>query len=113
MNSVVVFDDMDTVMDEDLKDYILKTRDHFLTRSRRLKTKIIVLSHDFRNYRSMHVFFPRSNRFYYDSYIKDFYKFGKNERKKMLDSAKKGRWLMIKNAFPSFVMTDNLIMLIG
>lgn len=123
--SAVIFDDMDTLQNTKqngfLKDHVLNVRDQMLTRGRHFGLKILILSHNMRNYREtlvprkechVHVLFPNHNKFKYDEYLKEFYKFPKKLRSKILLSALDSRWLMIRNFQPSFVMTSNLIRLI-
>ena len=124
-NNIIIFDDLDTLKNTKsnnyLKEHMLNVRDRILTRGRHYNVKSIVLSHKLRNYKetivpreecAIHVMFPRSNKFKYDGYLKEYYKFPIKLRKEILKSAKKSRWVLIKNKYPSYIMTQNLIKLL-
>jgi hypothetical protein len=124
--SICVFDDLDTLRrnsrrSNELYQYVLDYRDRILTRGRHSNISTIVLSHSTRNHKetfvpqkecNIHVYFPRTNKFVYDRYFRDQYQFPKSVRDKITKESYRSRWLLIKLAFPSYIMTSHYLKLI-
>jgi hypothetical protein len=117
-NSVIVFDDVDSIQNKKVNEFIKKFRDFALENSRHHNINLLVTSHDVltgRNNRLLlneltHLYvFPRTNP-NLNYLIKTYTGIQETEIKKIV--RENPRWVCICKSYPRWVMTENQIYLI-
>jgi hypothetical protein len=113
-NSVIIFDDTDTIKDREANKYILGLRDHLLECGRHYKIRMLITSHLISQYKATRrvlneatsvVLFPKSGGTYQ---IKQFFKIQagleKEQMKKILRL--KSRWVLYSATYPQYILYE-------
>jgi hypothetical protein len=114
-NSLVIFDDVDTIRDRRMRLYLENLRDHILEVGRHYKTRILITSHLLSNYASTRrilneatsvVLFPKSGSgtYHIKNFLKTYCGFDKQQTKKFLNLP--SRWIAVYRSFPQYVMYE-------
>ena len=107
-DSVVLFDDIDAIKDDDIRKTVAKLRDESNAEGRHFNIFTLSTGHNLLNYRSTRnllsdcshiVFFPRSGGDYFiQSFLKKYCGSSKNETEKIMNLP--SRWVCIKKTYP-------------
>lgn len=120
-NSIVVFDDTDTIHNRFLRASLADFRDFLLEQGRHYNIKMVMTSHQFCNYKATRVilneatavcFFPKSGTSYHiKRFLKEYGGVEKKEIKKImkLDS----RWICLYKTYPMYIIYEGGAFLIG
>lgn len=121
--SLVIFDDIDTISDNKLKDAVHKIKDDALQIGRHYQIYVVVTSHICKNHNKTKInlieshsftFFPSSGSIAGPkSIMKDYIGLDKKTIERILESGKNSRWVTIYTHFPQFVMTEKEIYLLS
>ncbi len=114
VNSIVVFDDFETVKDKNLLNHTLNLRDVILETGRHSNTDIVVIQHQLMNNHktklvhfesNMVVLFPKSNFQPIKNYLKNYV----GNDNVLFDKIKKikGRWMLYSKNYPQFIMGES------
>lgn len=113
-NSLVVFDDTDTISDKRLRDNINILRDSILECGRHYDTRILVCSHQITNYKQTRiilneatgfVIFPKASSSYHiNRFLKAYIGLSKEQIKKIYEL--KSRWVYISKSFPQYIIYE-------
>ena len=120
-DSIVVFDDVDTIHNRFLRASISDFRDFLLEQGRHFNIKMVMTSHLFCNYKSTRIilneatavcFFPKSGTAYHiKRFLKEYGGIEKKEIKKImkLDS----RWICLYKTYPMYIIYEKGAFLLG
>ena len=119
-NSAIIFDDIDTIRDKDLRDYVSDLRDDLLETGRHEKVTMLCTSHLLMDYKKTRTllneatsvtFFPNSGSSYHISrFLKVYCGFSNNEIKRVLNLP--SRWVTICKTAPMYVLYSQGIYLV-
>lgn len=111
-NSYVIFDDIDSISNRNVKDAVASLRDRILKKGRSSNITTIVTNHQMANYKetktslnecNMIVFFPKSGSTYAINYmLKVYIGLGKDQIKKIMELP--SRWVCIHKQYPMYVI---------
>ena len=114
-NSLVIFDDTETIQDKHLKKFVFDLRCDMLQNCRHHNIFMACVEHQILNHAStrllilecdMVVFFPRSGSYQIKNYLKNYQGYDK-ETINMIMSIK-SRWITInKNTYPNTIISEN------
>ena len=114
-NSIVLFDDVDTIQNKKVKDAVISLRDDINQCGRKYNIYCISTAHQLTNYKSSRellnesnsvTFFPRSGSAYGIKYfLKNYCGLGKNEIEKIMSLP--SRWITIVKRYPNYVLYEN------
>lgn len=122
-NSLVIFDDTDTIDDKDLLNAVNNIRNQILECGRHTKTSTIVVSHQPANGNKTKnvlsecgfvVIFPRysGNRNNLNRLLKNYLGLSRGQIRMIWTMGKKSRALLISKNFPQYLMSDKEIILL-
>lgn len=118
-NSLCVFDDIENIPNEKVKDQVYKLKDAMLEIGRSMNINVIVTAHLSMNYKSTRkdlnelsamVLFKNGTQYHIQRYFKQYLGLDKNQSQRILNT--KSRWILISTQFPMYVLTENEIFLI-
>lgn len=120
-NSLVLFDDIDTITNKDLKESIIALRSDLLEIGRHTSSYLLITSHLLMNYSSTRsiiseatlvVMYPQSGSSYH---INRFLKCYAGLDKKQIDKALKlpSRWIALGKTYPQYIMYSSGIYLLN
>jgi hypothetical protein len=119
-NSIVVFDDIDSIQNKEISKIISSLRDSLLRRGRHESISVIVTSHLLTNYKDTRIIlnesdfitlFPKAGNVYSLKYILEKYVgLSRDQIKKLL--ALNSRWVTIYKRYPNYIMYEKGIYLI-
>ena len=118
-NSLCVFDDLESLPNHLFK-ALNKFRDQCLEIGRHSKINTISINHviqgghltkRLQNESNITVIYPRTNFSAIEKLAKGQYGFTKNEIQKIKDMSKVSRWVLISRDYPTYIMSENEIML--
>jgi len=115
VNSLVIFDETDTIRNENMKKNMENLRDHILEVGRHYNTRILITSHLLSNFISTRrvlneatgvVVFPKSGSgtFHIKNFLKKYCGFDKKQIKKFINLP--SRWVMIYRSYPQYVLYE-------
>ncbi|HMG14193.1 MAG TPA: hypothetical protein VK590_02030 [Saprospiraceae bacterium] len=114
-DSICVFDDIDTIKNEDIRKKIIKLRDDLLECGRHDDITIMCTSHiaannkktrELLNECSSYTMFPKSGQTHPITYIcKEYLGMNREQIQKILDS--KSRWVTIHKSYPLYVISED------
>jgi hypothetical protein len=119
-NSLVIFDDIENILDKQIKDAVYKLKDNLAETGRSENIFMIVCSHQAMNYKTTRIDLNESNKFVIfkngNSYhikrlLKEYAGLDTKTIQKILDLP--SRWMMISKNYPMYVMCDTEIFLIS
>lgn len=120
-NSVVLFDDTDTIMNKYLKIWVANFRDSLLQTGRHHNIKLVVTTHVLLNYKATQnvineathiVFFPRGGSTYQiKRLLKEYIGIDKAMSKRILSLP--SRWILISKLYPMYCMYEKGVFLLG
>jgi predicted AAA+ superfamily ATPase len=117
-NSLVIFDDVDTICDNALRKEVLALRDFMLEQSRHYNTHLICTTHILMNGQatrrllnegSKYVVFPNSNAFQIANFLKRYIGLQTKSIDRFLNSDRESRWKMISRDYPLYVLSKHEI----
>ena len=114
-NSLVIFDDVDTIRDNRMRRYMETLRDHILEVGRHFNIRMLITSHLLSNYTATRrilneatsvVVFPRSGSgsYHIKTFLKTYCGFDKDQTKKFLNLP--SRWIAIYRSYPQYVIYE-------
>ena len=113
-NSLMVFDDTDTITDNQVNNSVVKFRDYLLECGRHHNIRMLITSHLLSNYKATRkilneatsiVVFPRASGTYHiKRYLKTYCGFTDEEIKKFINLP--SRWVCIDRTYPMFVIYE-------
>ena len=114
-NSIVLFDDIDTIQNKKVKEAVISLRDDINQCGRKYNIYCISTSHQLTNYKSSRellnecqsiTFFPKSGSAYGIKYfLKQYCGLGKNEIEKIMKLP--SRWITIVKRYPNYVLYES------
>jgi predicted AAA+ superfamily ATPase len=116
--SMVIFDDVDTICDNALRKDVLALRDFMLEQSRHYDTHLICTTHILMNGASTrrllnegskYVVFPNSNAYQISNFLKRYIGLQSGSIDKFLNSDRESRWKMISRDYPLYVLSRHEI----
>jgi GTPase SAR1 family protein len=120
-NSLVIFDDTDTLPDKKVKDAIIKLKDDLLQTGRHQNVYVAITSHQLSNYKETRnvlnechsiTIFPKSGSTFAIKYVlKNYFGLDPQDIKRILDLP--SRWVTITKTFPQSVIYDSGIYLLS
>lgn len=117
-NSMVIFDDVDTICDNVLRKEVLSLRDFMLEQSRHYDTHLICTTHILMNGASTrrllnegskYVVFPNSNAFQISNFLKRYIGLQSASIDRFINSDRESRWKMISRDYPLYVLSKHEI----
>ena len=120
-NSVVIFDDIESIPDNKINNGVLEFQKQMLQTSRHQRTITISISHELQNYHKTKnllteatdiVIFPSSNAIQTSKFFKTQYGFSQDLVNKVLDMGKTSRWIQLCRKIPNYILSEKTIMLI-
>ncbi len=116
--AIAVFDDVDSMSDERRVKAVYELIKKILEGGRRFGTDVIFINHTLRNNKRTKYVIQECNYFFFFpgsgndaqilSFMKAYIGFSKTANKEILDTTD-SRWVLIHNAYPSYVMTQHRI----
>ena len=114
-DSLVIFDDTDTIRDRNMRRYMEILKDHILECGRHFKTRMLITSHLLSNYSSTRrvlneatgvCVFPKSGSgtYHIKNFLKTYCGFDKQQIKKFVNLP--SRWVMIYRSYPQYVLYE-------
>jgi len=114
-NSLVIFDDTDTIRNKKMKNYMEVLRDWLLEQGRHFNIRMLITSHLLSNYNSTRrilneatsvVVFPRSGSgtYHIKNFLKTYCGFDKDQTKKFLNLP--SRWVAVYRSYPQYVIYE-------
>ena len=114
-NSLVIFDDTDTIRDRTMRRYMEILRDWILEQGRHFEIRMLITSHLLSNYTATRrilneatsvVVFPKSGSgtFHIKNFLKTYCGFDKDQIKKFLNLP--SRWVAIYRSYPQYVIYE-------
>ena len=114
-NSLVIFDDTDTIRERNMRKYLEVLRDWLLEQGRHFKIRMLITSHLLSNYSSTRrilneatgvVVFPKSGSgtYHIKNFLKTYCGFDKSQIKKFVNLP--SRWVMVYRSYPQYVIYE-------
>lgn len=114
-DSLVIFDDTDTIRDRNMKLFLENLRDHILEVGRHFNIRTLITSHLLSNYSSTRrilneatgvVVFPKSGSgtYHIKNFLKTYCGFDKEQIKKFVNLP--SRWVMVYRSYPQYVIHE-------
>ena len=114
-NSLVIFDDVDTIRNNMMRRYMETLRDHILEVGRHFNIRMLITSHLLSNYTSTRrilneatsvITFPKSGSgtFHIKNFLKTYCGFDQQQTKKFLNLP--SRWVAIYRSYPQYVIYE-------
>jgi len=114
-NSLVIFDDTDTIRERNMRRYMEVLRDWLLEQGRHFKIRMLITSHLLSNYSSTRrilneatgvVVFPKSGSgtYHIKNFLKTYCGLDKQQIKKFVNLP--SRWVMIYRSYPQYVIYE-------
>jgi hypothetical protein len=114
-NSLVIFDDTDTIRQKEIRNYLASLRDHLLEVGRHYKIRLLITSHLLSNYAHTRrilneatsvVVFPRSGNgtYHIKNFLKIYCGFDSKEIRKFINLP--SRWVLINRGYPQYVIYE-------
>jgi hypothetical protein len=120
-NSVCLFDDVDTIQNNKIRDIVLKLRDDINQCGRKYNIYCVCTGHQVTNYKSTRellnesqaiTFFPKSGSVYGIKYfLKNYCGLSKDEVEKIMNLP--SRWVTICKTYPNYILYDSGAYIIG
>lgn len=120
-NSLVIFDDVDTLVPKKLKDAVLRVREDILQVCRKFGTTLISTEHHLMNYKQTRnllldsefiTFFPKSGSVYHITrFLKTYAGLDKHQIKKVLSL--NSRAVTLHKSYPQYIISDHNIYLLN
>jgi hypothetical protein len=114
-NSIVIFDDIDTIKPKKLADEVRSLRDDLLQNGRKKNIRVISTSHQLMNYRMTRdvlnssqkvVFFPQATSPYHiNRFLKDY--IGLDGKAREYVKKINSRWIMVSKNYPSYLLWEH------
>jgi hypothetical protein len=110
-NSCVVFDDVDTIQNNNYRHYIEKLRDYLLEQGRHYNVRMLMTHHLLSNYKKTRiminectacVLFPKVNGNNIKRFLEFYFGFDKNQIEKIKNLP--SRWVAIYKTYPHYIM---------
>lgn len=110
--SLIIFDDTDTILDDKIRKIILKMKEKFLQTGRKYKIDVLISSHTVTDYKKTKkilseceniIVFPRCGEKRSIKYVlKEYVGFDKNIIKRIMDCP--SRWVLINKRYPNYIL---------
>lgn len=120
-DSLVIFDDCDTIQDTELKNAIIKLKNDLLECGRHTNTYIIITSHLLMNYKetrttinesTMVVLFPKSGSSYHITrFLKVYAGMNNKEIQKAINLP--SRWIALNKTYPQYILYNSGVYLLN
>ena len=113
-NSLIIFDDIDTINNKKLCDKVKRMRDDLLECSRHYGISMLCISHQLLNFKSTKtlllecnkiVFFPLSGGYQIRRFLKEYCSFDQQQIKTIMNI--KSRWICINKTYPNTIIGEN------
>jgi predicted AAA+ superfamily ATPase len=112
-NSLVIFDDVDTICDNMLRKTIISLRDFMLEQSRHYDTHLLCTTHILMNGKetrrllnegSKYVLFPNSNTYQITNFLRKYIGLQQKSIDRFVNTDRSSRWKMISRDYPLYVV---------
>ena len=116
--SLVIYDDVDTICDSNLRKAVLAQRDFMLEQSRHYETHMIATTHILMNGQatrrllnegSKYVVFPNSNSFQITNFLKRYIGLQQRSIDRFINEDRDSRWKLISRDYPLYVISKKSV----
>lgn len=115
-NCLIVFDDVDNVIDKKLQKEIQAFQNNLMANGRKYNISIVQLGHTLMNYKETRqtlieatrvIFFPQGSAYHSQRYLKIYGGLSNDKIKKIMNLPT--RWVCFSNQLPNYIITENSV----